>query len=183
MLDKTVFAFLRLFPQFRELETIATLAASQAEAMESELNVARAQRDKADALRSEMIVEAESLRHDLHELRDSHEEIVREKLILEDRNQGLMDDRQRLWDVVETSLGSERSALRAQVNHAVQRAGGGIPYPDAHSLPKSVVPKAEPPGFAGRRGRMLGSQAAVLEASRFAMEELLPELQRQALAR
>ena len=59
------------------------------------------------------------------------------------------------------SLDGERYALHTQVNHATQRAGGGVPYPEASALPDERVAKLQKSGPIGRRGRMLPSQVAM----------------------
>lgn len=130
--------FLRLFPQFRNLEALALMQAESTEQCES-LTVTR-------------------------------DELIREKLLLEDRLSAAIADKDRLWDAMQQAMDGERYALHTMVNHAVAKAGGGTPYQDAHTLPPSEIRKVQVAGPVGRRGRELPSQIAARESERFLNE-------------
>lgn len=130
---------LRLFSTFRDLEALADLHAR---------NMA-------------------SLDVDLKACRESHEELSTEKLRLQDRVDVAEAEVERVWELFRESLGNERIALRTMVNHATQRSGGGVPFPEAHSLPPNATPRVQEPGPIGRRGRMLPSQLAAQANAEF----------------
>lgn len=138
--------FLRLFPQFRSL---ASLAEMQARAVE-------------DCDRK-----AQSLEHDVASLREANQELVNEKALLEDRLATALEDKERLWNQAQSALEAERYALHTMVNHAVQKNGGGIPFSEAHSLPPNEVRKIQTPGPIGRRGRILPSELAQRKTNEF----------------
>lgn len=146
--------FLRLFPQFRNLEALALMQAESAE-------------------------ESRSLVEDLKNLEIAREELIREKVLLEDRLSSALADKDRLWDAMQRAMDGERFALRTMVNHAVAKTGGGTPYQDAHALPASEVRKIQTPGPVGRRGRTLPSELAAKESERF-MHEWLEQINPQA---
>ncbi len=116
-----------------------------------------------------------ALMRETESLRTAVNELTTEKLLLQDRLEAALEDKQHLWIGMESALQNEREALRTQVNHAVQRAGGGIPYPNAHSLPANVVREPQTPGPVGRRGRMLPSEIAQQQTQKF-MEEFVESL-------
>lgn len=102
----------------------------------------------------------------------SVEVLQTEKLILQDRLDGALQDRDRVWESFQAALAGERLAYQMQINHAVQKAGGGVPYPDAHSLPSGALPKQQAPGAIGRGSRMLFSESAARHNRQF-IEELV----------
>lgn len=112
-----------------------------------------------------------ALEAQLEDLRRSHQDLMTEKLLLQDRLDGALADKEHLWSLTQEALNAERSAMRMQVNHAVQKAGGGIPFPDAHSLPPAQV-RVQEPGPVGRRGRMLPSETAAQTNRTFLNEYL-----------
>jgi hypothetical protein len=140
--------FLRLFPIFRNLEALVQIQAKKAEEF-----------DAVSASLSEARVELESANTDLENLREAHQDLVTEKLLLQDRLESAMADKDNLWSLFNESLGHERYALQTMVNHAVQKTGAGIPFPEAHSLPSSAVKPLQPGGSVGRAARMLPSEA------------------------
>lgn len=101
----------------------------------------------------------DQLSRDLAECRAALADLSTEKLMLQDRLDAALADRDQLWSTMQQALTNERDALRMQVNHAVQKSGGGIPYPDSHSLPATSVRPVQQPGPVGRRGRILASEA------------------------
>jgi hypothetical protein len=78
---------------------------------------------------------------------------------LRKQSEAMLEERCDLWNLVHDTLAkydvavaNERAAYQMHVNHATQKMGGGIPYPDAHNLPPSAVPNPDPPkGGYGRR--------------------------------
>lgn len=176
--------FLNLFSQFRDL---AAAAQAQACATEAYNALIESQADKQKALasmheylehaHSELLVQKESLETDLtalntdlENLQESHDELANEKLLLQDQLESAIADKEKLWAMVEEALGSERNALRTMVNHAVQKASGGIPFPEAHSLPPEAAARPNKPGAVGRAGRMLQSQAVMQRNQEFVRE-------------
>lgn len=116
---------------------------------------------------------------DAARLRESLDEMSGEKLRLQDRLDAALGDKEHLWDAMQEALGNERQALRMQVNHAVQKAGGGVPYPDSHSLPPTAVRPLQEPGPVGRAGRRLPSEAAYQSTHAF-VEEFVLDLNKRA---
>lgn len=146
---------LRLFPEYRMLRDVErSLLDAQEEA-----------KKLTDALESET--------SDVVGLRDAVNELVTEKRILEAQLEAAEKDKEHLWTVMQDCLAGERTSLHTQINHLVQQRGGGIPYPNAHSMPPAAVPKIQPPGAVGRRGRVLASQLADAQSMNFLRHELL----------
>ena len=141
--------FLRLFSQFRELEALAEMQAARAEEFDREQGRAR------------------TLATDNESLREANQQLTTEKLLLEDRLESSMQDRDRLWETMQESLRGERYAYQTMVNHATQKTGAGTPYPDAHSLPASEVRKIQTPGPIGRSSRVLPSEMASRATKQF----------------
>ena len=73
-------------------------------------------------------------------LREANKELLAQNTRLEDRLEAAIEERGKLWRMVEIAQAGEREAYRMQINHAVQRAGGGVPFPEAHSLPPNSIP-------------------------------------------
>jgi hypothetical protein len=157
--------FLRLFPHFRELEALAEMRLRQTD--ETEQMCVR-----AEARIGELAAENCGLVDDLTACRLSHAELTTEKLLLQDRLDSAIADKDHLWAMVKESMNGERYALKSQVNHAIQRSSGGIPYPEAHSMPENAVPQVQEPGPVGRRARELPSQA-VARHDRQMIEEMV----------
>lgn len=132
--------FLRLFSIFRDLEARA--------AMQS-----RTQQEFDD-----LTAEKNSLETDLGNIREAYQELTTEKLLLQDRLDSAIQDKDKLWEEMSNALENERFALRMQINHAVQHAGGGVVYADAHALPAAVVRPIQKGGPVGRSGRLLPSE-------------------------
>jgi hypothetical protein len=76
--------------------------------------------------------------------------------MLEDRLTSALEDRNRLWDLVQESLRGERTAYQAGLNLQWQQRGYGAPYPDAPQLPQSRVPQDVPNSIVPRP--MTGSE-------------------------
>lgn len=159
--------FLRLFPEYRDLDAlIETLSARVEDAEGRADHAAEAYgilKQEVDTLKAEandLRTEAASLSLDIRNLHEANTEFINEKLRLEDRLSTALDDKQRLWDSMNESLRGERYAYQTMVNHAVQGKGFGVPYPEAHTLPPEAVRKPQEPGPIGRTARMLPSEMA-----------------------
>jgi len=148
--------FLNFFGQFRDLSSLAQMQAEKV----AEFDVVSAQLEEKRA-------DCMSLQIDLDNLRASHDELVTEKRLLEDRLQSALNDKDKLWEQMQEALDNERYALRSQVNVFCQRSGGGIPYSEAHSIPPELAPRPQKSGPIGRAGRRLPSEAAARASADF----------------
>ncbi len=151
--------FLRLFPAFADLEERVDIQARELYALEG-----------VDARAGDLLRQKRHLESELADLRESYHTLQMEKLMLQDRLEASLTDKDRLWGAMQDALDNERYSMRMQINHAVQKASGGIPFPDAHSLPASSVAKTQQPGPVGRRGRLLPSEAAAQQSTQFIRE-------------
>jgi hypothetical protein len=136
---------LKLFPQYRDLAALSEAQARNCQNMSLELE--------------EVTTTLRSTESDLAAAREANESLTAENVRLQDRLDAAIEDKKELWDLVHTSLDGERFALHTQVNHAVQRAMGSPPYPDANILPTERLAKIQPGGPIGRRSRILPSEA------------------------
>lgn len=157
--------FLSLFKPFRELEALAQMQAEKAE-----------QFDAQTTMLEERGARCISLGIDLDNLRDENDRLASDKAVLQDRVDSLMEENGRVWNLLQEALANERSALRMQLNFEVQRHGGGIPYPEAHSLPPSAVRPVQKPGTIGRSARMLPSEAIARHDRAFIERLYAPEI-------
>jgi len=114
----------------------------------------------------ELIVENESIRQDIAGLREANQELAGEKAILEDRLTAAQSDKDRLWETMQKALEDERFAYQTMINQAWQKQNGGIPYPEAHSLPPETV-RVQKPGPIGRSARILPSEMASRNTRQF----------------
>ncbi len=137
---------LRLFPAFTDLENRSAMFQRNMEEL-----------DAANARSTGLEADVASARQEIAEL-------LAEKRILEDRLANALNDRDRVWEAMQEALANERYAMHTQINHLVQKSGGGIPYQDAHRLPENAVAKPQAPGPVGRAGRVLPSQAALQQS-------------------
>lgn len=158
---------LRLFRTFTDMEALAQTQARQAEARDGRLRELDnlAQKRQIDCALFE--AERNNLRHDLDACREALEELSTEKLLLQDRLDSAIADKDNLWAAMTEALNNERDAYRMTVNHAVQKSGGGIPFPDSHSLPPNLIREPQKPGPVGRRGRLLPSEVASRQTRRY----------------
>ena len=125
-----ILRFLRLFPQFRALES---------------------DRDAR-----------------LLELRETAQELQQQNLLLQDRLDMAMQDRTKLWDLMQKSIDEMRVAYQMHINAQWQKEGHGRPYPEAPGLPDYAVPKQVSDPVVPRR--MLPSEAAAAMTRRFVEE-------------
>ena len=88
----------------------------------------------------EMAATLASSLDELDKVSESRAELVTQALILQDRLDATLADRDKLWSTVQEALRGERSAYQAHINMAWQKQNGGIPYPDAPHLPDGAVP-------------------------------------------
>ena len=145
---------LRLFPQFRDLESLVQVQAETIEKSESSVRADLAYRDKEIQA---VTAERDSFRTDLVFCRQANQDLTVEKLRLQDRLDSALSDKDHLWGIMQEALDNERYAMRMQVNFAVQPTGAGTPYPDAPSLPAHRIPKPQEGGPIGRSGRQFPS--------------------------
>lgn len=99
----------------------------------------------------------EAVEHDEVELantRNTVTELQHENDKLTDRVDTLLEDRKALWGSFQESLRAERASYQLSVNSAVQRSGGGIPYPDAPHLAQQQVPQPGESTSLGRQSRI-----------------------------
>jgi hypothetical protein len=152
--------FLRLFSQFRDLQ--AKLLAWQ--------------KWKESTVKTlDEIIEKNE--RGISEVREAYNAEVQEHIRTRDRLDAALLDRQKLWEQMERALNGERAAYQMQINIRAQKAGEGLPFPEAYSLPDESVPKPRPTGPMGRSGRILPSQRAA-QAQREVLEVIannLPE--------
>lgn len=109
---------------------------------------------------------------DVTSARDEMEVLRQERDAMSESLAIALKDKDRLWEMAEKALAAERFANHTAYNHEVQRHGGGIPYPEAHSLPPNIVPPVQKSGPIGRSGRILTSQA-MMQQSRVALAEYM----------
>lgn len=107
-------------------------------------------------------------------LREENGRLEQEKLSLQDRLDAALEDRAKLWHLVQESLGEERKAYQMHVNQAWQRQFGTLPYPDAPHVPPHATLKPASGEPVGRRGRILPSEM-VAQAKRTFVENQLKQ--------
>lgn len=106
-------------------------------------------------------------------LREANAQLQQEKLSLQDRLDAALEDRAKLWHLVEVAQNEERRAYQMHVNQAWQRTSGTIPYPEAPHLPPHAVPTPVKGGEpVGRRGRMLASEMVGQATRAFVAKQL-----------
>jgi hypothetical protein len=161
---------LSLIPAFRDLQNLCQMQARQIE----ELRHDAAEFNSLQESLSDCRIRESVLQDEAITLREQIEQLSTEKLILQDRLDSSLQDHDQMWSMIRESLDGERMALRTQVNHAVARAGGGVPYPDAHQMPASAVPQKREVGPVGRRSRLLYSEASAAHDRRFIQDMMTP---------
>jgi hypothetical protein len=80
---------------------------------------------------------------ELSTLRDAYREIQQQNLRLQDRLDAALEDRAKLFAVVNESIRNERAGYQAQINFQAQRQGAAPIYPEAAVLPESALPSEE----------------------------------------
>lgn len=93
--------------------------------------------------------EAESAAKLMKQVRDELAEQKTQNLLLSDRLESAIADKTHLWNLVITSLDSERHSLRMQVNEVWRRQYGTTPYPEAPAPPDNASrnPNSRPEPF------------------------------------
>lgn len=153
--------FLRFFNTFRVMEgAFRALEAQQDSAAEAITEAARLRELAAEATQEieDLTNQLRSTEADLFAARAGGDDLAKRVARLKVKLRASNTDRDQLWELVHTAQEGERYALHTQVNHAVQRSGGGIPYADASALPADRVIPLQKPGPIGRRGRILPSE-------------------------
>lgn len=133
---------LRMFPRVQELEALLDNAIAERERVRDALRVSN---HELIAANSELDRVAKSL-----------QETVAAKSMLEDRLSAALEDRSRLWGLVETSIAGERTAYQSGLNLQWQKEGFGAPYPDAPQMPPHRVHQPVPDSIVPRP--MTGSE-------------------------
>lgn len=172
--------FLRLFSTFKDLEALTRMQAEAAEKHSAVVAAITADRDRwrHDCIeegnrRSELKATIRDIETDLTNCREALDAASNDRISLQDRLESALSDKDKLWGSMQDALNNERFALRSQINHANQKAGAGIPYPDAHSLPPAAVMKPQEGGPIGRKGRILPSEAIAKHDREFIKEFVL----------
>ncbi len=98
-------------------------------------------------------------------LRSANQQLQQENLQMQDRLDAAMEDRKQLWTMTRESSAAKDYAYQTQINHLIQREGGGTPYPDAHSLPENVIPHDKDTTPIARR--MMPGEIARLRTEKF----------------
>ena len=159
--------FLSLFTAFRELDNCAARMAEEIERSDSAYKTLHDEKCALEDRVHTLLTEVEAERQDLKNLQGANQELITEKLLLQDRLESALSDKDKLWDTMTEAMNGERPALHTMVNHSVQKNGGGIPFPDAHALPPSEVRKVQESGPVGRRSRILPSELAERQSVKF----------------
>ena len=139
--------FLRLFPEFRDLQNAYDMTVSNYEKQSGAYG---------EKVRVEM--ERDSLKADLAFCRSRLQEAETENLRLQDRVEAANEDRKQLWAMLQESLGNERKAFMMQVNEAWQKKYGVTPHPEAPSIPEKFENAVDAVTEFGRQGRLLPSE-------------------------
>lgn len=129
-------SFLRLFPQFRALES------------------------------------------ECQDLRVSLQDASTQSLLLQDRLDATLQDRSKLWDLMQESVREERRTYQAHLNLQWQREGHPAPYPDAPQMAEQRVPQPLTDQIVPRR--RLGSELVQAQTHKFVrdyMERVTTELE------
>lgn len=84
--------------------------------------------------------EYRALREDRDRLREALQSVTTEKLMLQDRLDSTLADRDKLWDMAQQCISQERVSYQMQINAQWQKQGFGAPYPDAPKLPPNALP-------------------------------------------
>ncbi len=151
--------FLRLFPVFADLEERVDIQARELYALEG-----------VDARAGDLLRQKRHLESELADLRESYHSLQMEKLMLQDRLEASLTDKDRLWGLMEGALAGERTAYQMHVNEAWQRRGAGIPYPAAPHLEGSAARPVQESGPIGRRARILPSELGAQRTGEFIRE-------------
>lgn len=102
-----------------------------------------------------------SLTSDLTVLRESHAELEREKLRLQDQLEAAREDKSELWKMTHEAINAERASYQMHVNRAWVEHGFGPPYPEA------PAPPPRPPVPAPTPRPMFPSERAARETLKF----------------
>lgn len=139
MLDK----LLRIFSRVRELENLLDLSVRTAdEWRRSYLAADKGAFESRQTFGRELHAAEQDIsaaKAELDRVAKSLQETVAAKSMLEDRLNAAMEDRNRLWGLVETSIAGERTAYQSGLNLQWQKEGFGAPYPDAPQMPPHRV--------------------------------------------
>lgn len=107
---------------------------------------------------------------ELNNVRQALLESEQQALLLQDRLDAAIEDRNRTWELVKESLAGERKALHMQINEAWGLKYGTTPYAGDPHLPTAAQRKQNEPGPIGPR-RELPSQRIARATEEFVNRE------------
>lgn len=102
------------------------------------------------------------------ELRDALQESNTQVLVLQDRLDSMASDRDKLWEMMATSIQNERETLRMQANIVTQQKFGVTPFPESTHLPESREPSVEDAAPFARR--LMPSELVARRTTQFMKE-------------
>lgn len=76
-------------------------------------------------------------------LRKSAQDSATQALLLQDRLDATLQDRSKLWDLMQESVRCERATYQAHINAQWQKEGRPAPYPEAPQLAPHAVPQPQ----------------------------------------
>jgi hypothetical protein len=90
------------------------------------------------------------------DLRRQLQDEAASKLVLQDRLDSVLADRQNLWELLREALSNERAAFQMHINAAWVKDGHSAPYPDAaaperrapREVSDPIIPRAQLPSEA-----------------------------------
>jgi len=80
---------------------------------------------------------------EVSQLRREYSSLTAQSLALQDRMDAVLEDRTRIWSILEQSMAGERTAYQAHINMAWQKQMAGIPYPEAPHMAEASVPQPQ----------------------------------------
>lgn len=87
--------------------------------------------------------EYRKLLDEVRHLREGYSALTAQNLALQDRMDAVLEDRTRIWSILEQSMSGERTAYQAHINMAWQKQMAGIPYPDAPHMAEESAPRPQ----------------------------------------
>jgi hypothetical protein len=87
-----------------------------------------------------LIPQFRALESECQDLRASLQDASMQNLLIQDRLDATLQDRAKLWDLMQESVRHERITYQAHLNLQWQREGHPAPYPDAPQMAEQRVP-------------------------------------------
>jgi hypothetical protein len=106
---------------------------------------------------------------DYREKERTIDELQRQNLMLQDRLDAALEDRSRLWSLMEKSIDEMKIAYQMHINAQWQKQGNGKPYPEAPGIHEAQLSKNMDPVVPRQ---MLPSEAVRLATSKFIQDYL-----------